>query len=167
MRQQTLANCFRKCDFTLCASDDATMGTTDSDEVPKCPYWAQVVDSVYAPTFKDYAAVDATRAVAGELTEEDIISTAKICDRCLVERMAMHACQIGPTDTAPPCPGSPHRACVVTRGEGAKICDGTKGDKKKENITEEEGPLPDPVTSRKVMTAIDTLTYYLETIETG
>ncbi len=28
----------------------------------------------------------------------------------------MHACQIGPTDTAPPCLGSPHKACVVTRG---------------------------------------------------
>ncbi len=25
--------------------------------------------------------------------------------RCLAGRMAMHACQIGPTDTAPPCPG--------------------------------------------------------------
>ncbi len=31
--------------------------------------------------------------------------------------MAMHACQIGPTDTAPPCPGSPQWACIVTRGE--------------------------------------------------
>ncbi len=30
--------------------------------------------------------------------------------------MAMHACQIGPTDTAPPCPGSPQRACVQTKG---------------------------------------------------
>ncbi len=26
--------------------------------------------------------------------------------------MAMHTCQIGLTDTATPCPGSPHRACV-------------------------------------------------------
>ncbi len=31
--------------------------------------------------------------------------------------MAMHACQIGPTDTAPPCPGSPQRTCNVTRGK--------------------------------------------------
>ncbi len=29
----------------------------------------------------------------------------------------MHACQIGLTDTAPLCPGSPHRACVMTREE--------------------------------------------------
>ncbi len=36
--------------------------------------------------------------------------------RCLAGRMAMHACQIGPTDTAPPCPGLPQWACVVTRG---------------------------------------------------
>ncbi len=36
--------------------------------------------------------------------------------RCLAGHMAMHACQIGPTDTAPPCLGSPQRACVVTRG---------------------------------------------------
>ncbi len=32
------------------------------------------------------------------------------CIRCLAGRMVMHACQIGPTDTAPPCPGSPLRA---------------------------------------------------------
>ncbi len=31
--------------------------------------------------------------------------------------MAMHACQIGPTDTAPPCLGSPQWVCVVTREE--------------------------------------------------
>ncbi len=31
--------------------------------------------------------------------------------------MAMHACQIGPTDTAPPCQGSPQWACAVTREE--------------------------------------------------
>ncbi len=32
--------------------------------------------------------------------------------------MAMHACQIGPTNTVLPCPGSPLRACVGTkRGE--------------------------------------------------
>ncbi len=31
--------------------------------------------------------------------------------------MAMHACEIGPTDTALPCPGSPQWACTVTRGE--------------------------------------------------
>ncbi len=37
--------------------------------------------------------------------------------RCLVEHMAMHACHIGPTDTAPSCSGSPHGACVGTRGE--------------------------------------------------
>ncbi len=37
--------------------------------------------------------------------------------RCLAGRMAMPACQIDPTDTAPPCPGSPHRACVGKRGE--------------------------------------------------
>ncbi len=43
--------------------------------------------------------------------------------RCLAGRMAMHACQIGPTDTAPPCPGSPQQACVETKGAstGAKI----------------------------------------------
>ncbi len=35
--------------------------------------------------------------------------------RCLAGRMAMHACQIGPTDTAPPCPGSPLRACIGTK----------------------------------------------------
>ncbi len=38
-------------------------------------------------------------------------------NRCLAGRMAMHACQIGPTDTAPPCSGPPQRACVVTKGE--------------------------------------------------
>ncbi len=37
-------------------------------------------------------------------------------DRCLAGRMAMHACQIDPTDTAPPCPGSPQRACVESKG---------------------------------------------------
>ncbi len=37
--------------------------------------------------------------------------------RCLAGRMAMHACPIDPTDTAPPCPGSPHWACVKTKGE--------------------------------------------------
>ncbi len=31
-------------------------------------------------------------------------------------RIAMHACQIGPTDTAPSCPGSPLRAYVETKG---------------------------------------------------
>ncbi len=36
--------------------------------------------------------------------------------RCLAGHMAMHACQIGLTDTAPPCPGSPLRACVGTKG---------------------------------------------------
>ncbi len=36
--------------------------------------------------------------------------------RCLAGRTAMHACQIGPTDIAPPCPGSPQRACVGTKG---------------------------------------------------
>ncbi len=36
--------------------------------------------------------------------------------RCLAGHMAMHACQIGPTDTAPPCPGSPLRACIGTKG---------------------------------------------------
>ncbi len=45
-------------------------------------------------------------------------------DRCLVRCIAMHACLIGPTDTATSCPGSSHRACVVTMGEyGAGICD--------------------------------------------
>ncbi len=34
--------------------------------------------------------------------------------RCLTGRMAMHACQIGPTDTSPSCPGSPLQACVGT-----------------------------------------------------
>ncbi len=29
----------------------------------------------------------------------------------------MHACQIGPTDTAPPCLGSPHQGCIMTRGK--------------------------------------------------
>ncbi len=37
--------------------------------------------------------------------------------RCLVGCMVMHACQTGPTDTAPPCLGSPHRAGVGTREE--------------------------------------------------
>ncbi len=37
-------------------------------------------------------------------------------DRCLAGRMAMHACQIGATDTVPPCPGSSQRACVLQRG---------------------------------------------------
>ncbi len=36
--------------------------------------------------------------------------------RCLAGRMAMHARQIGPNNTVPPCPGSPQQACVVTRG---------------------------------------------------
>ncbi len=36
--------------------------------------------------------------------------------RCLAGHMTMHACQIGPTDTAPPCPRSPIRACVGTKG---------------------------------------------------
>ncbi len=36
--------------------------------------------------------------------------------RCLVGRRTMYACQIDPTDTAPPCPGWPLRACVGTKG---------------------------------------------------
>ncbi len=36
--------------------------------------------------------------------------------RCLARCMAMHVCQIGPTDTTLPCPGSPLRACVGTKG---------------------------------------------------
>ncbi len=35
---------------------------------------------------------------------------------CLAGRIAMHAYQIGLIDTAPPCPGSPLRACVGTKG---------------------------------------------------
>ncbi len=35
----------------------------------------------------------------------------------LAGRMAMHACQSSPKDTAPPCPGSPHQACLRTRRE--------------------------------------------------
>ncbi len=31
--------------------------------------------------------------------------------------MVMHACQIGPLDTAPPCLGSPLQSCVGTKGE--------------------------------------------------
>ncbi len=31
--------------------------------------------------------------------------------------MMMHACQIGPTDTASPCLGSPHQAYMGTREE--------------------------------------------------
>ncbi len=42
----------------------------------------------------------------------------RLSSRCLAGRMAMHTCQIGPTDTAPPCPGSPLRACVGTKGGG-------------------------------------------------
>ncbi len=30
--------------------------------------------------------------------------------------MVMRACQIGPTDTAPPCPGSSQQACFGTKG---------------------------------------------------
>ncbi len=35
-------------------------------------------------------------------------------------RMAMHTCQIGPTDTAPLAPGSPHWACFGTRGNALR-----------------------------------------------
>ncbi len=38
-------------------------------------------------------------------------------DRCLAGRMAMHTRQIGPSDTALPCPGSPQQACVETKEE--------------------------------------------------
>ncbi len=44
----------------------------------------------------------------------DPASMKEMTVRCLAGRMAMHACQIGPTDTAPPCPGSPLRSCVGT-----------------------------------------------------
>ncbi len=37
-------------------------------------------------------------------------------DPFLVECMAMRTYLIGPTDIASSCPGSPHRACVGTRG---------------------------------------------------
>ncbi len=37
-------------------------------------------------------------------------------NRCLAGRMAMHTCQIGPTDTAPPCPGSPQWAALRDKG---------------------------------------------------
>ncbi len=36
-----------------------------------------------------------------------VLSTCYLTDRCLTGRMTMHACQIGPTDTIPPCLGSP------------------------------------------------------------
>ncbi len=36
------------------------------------------------------------------------------------EYMAMHACLIGPTDTAPPCLGSHHQGCVGTRGNSLR-----------------------------------------------
>ncbi len=58
----------------MCAPDDIMM--TNSDEVSQCMCWTQVVDSRYAPTLKDYVAVDATLAVGGELTKENIVSTA-------------------------------------------------------------------------------------------
>ncbi len=48
----------------------------------------------------------------------NICVLGKMRIRCLAGRMAMHACQLGPTDTAPPCPGSPLRACVETKGGG-------------------------------------------------
>ncbi len=35
----------------------------------------------------------------------------------LLQKVLMHACQIGPTDTAPPCSRSPHWACIETTGE--------------------------------------------------
>ncbi len=38
---------------------------------------------------------------------DKLIRYYQLNNRCLAGRMAMHACQIGPTDTAPPCPGSP------------------------------------------------------------
>ncbi len=41
--------------------------------------------------------------------------------RCLAGRMAMHTCQIGPTDTAPPCPGSPLWACIGTKGGSQRM----------------------------------------------
>ncbi len=47
----------------------------------------------------------------------------------------------------------------------AKTHDGSHDDEQEENIMDDEGPLPGPVTSCKVMTAINTLTWYLETIE--
>ncbi len=52
--------------------------------------------------------------IAQAVTPQTAISLA-VLFLCLAGHMAMHACQIGPTDTAPFCPGSPHRACVGTR----------------------------------------------------
>ncbi len=43
-----------------------------------------------------------------------------LTDPMLAGRMMMHACQIGPTDVTPPCPGSPHQACVGTRGNALR-----------------------------------------------
>ncbi len=37
--------------------------------------------------------------------------------RMMARRMAMHACQIVPTDTTPPCLGSPRGVCIRTNGE--------------------------------------------------
>ncbi len=38
-------------------------------------------------------------------------------DRSLAGHVAMHVCQFGPKDTAPPCLGSSHRAYIVTKME--------------------------------------------------
>ncbi len=46
--------------------------------------------------------------------------TYLMCDRptsLKAVRMVMHACQIGPKDIAPPCPGSPYRGCIGARGK--------------------------------------------------
>ncbi len=40
-----------------------------------------------------------------------------IDDRCLAGSMAMHACQIGPTDTAPPARDRHYGPAVGQRGE--------------------------------------------------
>ncbi len=68
--------------------------------------------SVYSQHYRKPQSFEAN--LSEQLAQQFLVT---IVDRCLAGCMAMHACQIGPTDTTLPCLGSPQGACVVTRGE--------------------------------------------------
>ncbi len=53
---------------------------------------------------------------SGEINDVRRVNYYKVKVSLKVGRMTMHAHQIGPTDIAPPCPGSPHQVCVGARG---------------------------------------------------
>ncbi len=79
--------------------------------------WAPVLEQRLYIKGEALSLLSTTGYYVEKKKKKDQYSRIVILDfQCLAGRMAMHACQIGPTDTAPPCPGLPLWACVGTKG---------------------------------------------------